>query len=74
MPGPASERRKTRSSTRPSRTRGCPSSGPLSIANSPKASNNGGKKSGSGGNSKQGGTTAQHKTAGHKGGKAAAKS
>lgn len=44
------------------------------IANSPKASSNGGKKSGSGGNSKQGGTTAQHKTAGHKGGKAAAKS
>jgi len=44
------------------------------IANSPSASSHGGKKSGSGGNSKQGGTTAQHKAAGRKGGKAAAKS
>jgi hypothetical protein len=44
------------------------------IANSPKASSNGGKKSGSGGNSKQGGTTAQHKAAGRKGGKASTKS
>jgi hypothetical protein len=44
------------------------------IANSPNASHNGGKQSGSGGNPKQGGTTAQHKAAGRKGGKAAAKS
>jgi hypothetical protein len=44
------------------------------IANSPNASSNGGKSSGSGGSSKQGGTTAQHKAAGRKGGKAAAKS
>jgi hypothetical protein len=44
------------------------------IANSPNASSHGGKKSGSGGNSKQGGTTAQHKAAGRKGGRAAAKS
>ena len=43
------------------------------IANSPDASKNVGKKSGSGGNAKQGGTTAQHKAAGRKGGKAAAK-
>jgi hypothetical protein len=43
------------------------------IANSPGASKRGGKKSGSGGNPKQGGTTAQHKAAGRKGGKAAAK-
>jgi hypothetical protein len=43
------------------------------IANSPNASEKGGKKSGSGGNSKQGGTTAQHKAAGRKGGKATAK-
>ena len=43
------------------------------IANSPKASSNGGKKSGSGGNAKQGGTTAQHKAAGRKGGRASAK-
>jgi hypothetical protein len=43
------------------------------IANSPKASSHGGKKSGSGGDSRQGGTTAQHKAAGRKGGKAAAK-
>lgn len=43
------------------------------IANSPDASEKGGKKSGSGGNSKQGGTTAQHKAAGRKGGKATAK-
>ena len=44
------------------------------IANSPKASEHGGKASGKGGSSKQGGTTAQHKAAGRKGGKAAAKS
>lgn len=43
------------------------------IANSPDASKHGGKKSGKGGNAKQGGTTAQHKAAGRKGGKAAAK-
>jgi len=43
------------------------------IANSPKASKHGGQKSGSGGNRSQGGTTAQHKAAGRKGGKAAAK-
>jgi hypothetical protein len=43
------------------------------IANSPNASKHGGKKSHSGsGNAKQGGTTAQHKAAGRKGGKAAA--
>lgn len=44
------------------------------IANSPKASKHGGEKSHSGsGKSNQGGTTAQHKAAGRKGGKAAAK-
>jgi hypothetical protein len=43
------------------------------IANSPQASSNGGKKSGSGGKAKQGGTTAQHKAAGRKGGRATAK-
>jgi len=44
------------------------------IANSPKASKHGGEKSRSGsGKSNQGGTTAQHKAAGRKGGKAAAK-
>jgi hypothetical protein len=43
------------------------------IANSPNASRNGGKSSGSGGNAKQGGTTAQHKAAGRKGGQATAK-
>ena len=42
------------------------------IANSPDASKHGGKKSGSGGSPKQGGTTAQHKAAGRKGGKATA--
>jgi hypothetical protein len=42
------------------------------IANSPNASHNGGKKSGSGGDASQGGTTAQHKAAGRKGGKATA--
>ena len=42
------------------------------IANSPKASSHGGKASGKGGNAKQGGTTAQHKAAGRKGGKATA--
>lgn len=44
------------------------------IANSPDASKHGGQKSGSGGNPKQGGTTAQKKAAGRKGGKAASKS
>jgi hypothetical protein len=44
------------------------------IANSPKASKHGGEKSHSGsGNAKQGGTTAQHKAAGRKGGKATAR-
>ena len=43
------------------------------IANSPDASKHGGQKSGSGGNARQGGTTAQHKAAGRKGGQAAAK-
>jgi hypothetical protein len=40
------------------------------IANSPDASKHGGEQSGKGGNSSQGGTTAQKKRAGHKGGKA----
>jgi hypothetical protein len=44
------------------------------IANSPGASRRGGKSSGSGSNPKQGGTTAQKKEAGRKGGKATAKS
>ena len=44
------------------------------IANSPDASKHGGKKSGNGGSPKQGGTTAQHKAAGRRGGKAAARS
>ena len=43
------------------------------IANSPDAPKKGGKASGSGGNAKQGGTTAQHKAAGRKGGKATAR-
>jgi len=44
------------------------------IANSPDASRNGGKKSHSGsGDARQGGTTAQHKAAGRKGGRATAK-
>jgi len=42
------------------------------IANSPDASKHGGKSSGKGGSAKQGGTTAQHKAAGRKGGKATA--
>ena len=42
------------------------------IANSPDASKKGGKQSGKGGNSSQGGTTAQKKEAGRKGGKASA--
>jgi hypothetical protein len=45
------------------------------IANSPKASQHGGEKSHSGsGKRSQGGTHAQHKAAGRKGGKAAARS
>ena len=42
------------------------------IANSPDASKRGGKESGKGGDARQGGTTAQHKAAGRKGGKAKA--
>lgn len=44
------------------------------IANAPDASKHGGQASGKGGDPRQGGTTAQHKAAGRKGGKAAAKS
>ncbi len=40
------------------------------IANSPDASKHGGQKSGSGGDRSQGGTTAQKKKAGRKGGQA----
>jgi len=40
------------------------------IANTPDASKHGGQRSGSGGDSSQGGTTAQKKKAGRKGGKA----
>lgn len=43
------------------------------IANSPGASKKGGKQSGKGGDPSQGGTTAQKKKAGRKGGKATAK-
>jgi hypothetical protein len=43
------------------------------IANSPGASSRGGKSSGSGSSASQGGTTAQKKAAGRKGGKATAK-
>jgi hypothetical protein len=44
------------------------------IANSPNASKHGGEKSHSGsGDSRQGGTTAQHKAAGRKGGEASAR-
>jgi hypothetical protein len=53
--------------------KGMSKEGAAKIANSPGASKRGGKKSGSGGNPKQGGTTAQHKAAGRKGGKAAAR-
>ena len=43
------------------------------IANSPGASSRGGRKSGSGSSPKQGGTTAQKKAAGRKGGQATAR-
>ena len=43
------------------------------IANSPDASKHGGERAGSGGNANQGGTTAQKKAVGRKGGKASAK-
>lgn len=43
------------------------------IANSPDASKHGGQKSGSGGDPRQGGTTAQKKDAGRKGGRAKAR-
>ncbi len=43
------------------------------IANSPEASRHGGEQSGSGGDPRQGGTTAQKKDAGRKGGEATAR-
>ena len=43
------------------------------IANSPDASRHGGQRSGSGGDPHQGGTTAQKKSAGSKGGEATAR-
>jgi len=43
------------------------------IANSPHASSHGGMRSGSGGDASQGGTTAQKKKAGRKGGRATAR-
>lgn len=43
------------------------------IANSPDASRHGGERSGSGGDPSQGGTTAQKKAAGRKGGRATAR-
>ncbi len=43
------------------------------IANSPDASRHGGEKSGTGGDSHQGGTTAQKKATGRKGGRATAR-
>jgi hypothetical protein len=43
------------------------------IANSPDASKHGGEQSGKGGDSSQGGTTAQKKKAGRKGGRATAR-
>jgi hypothetical protein len=43
------------------------------IANSPDASKHGGQRSGSGSSPKQGGTTAQKREAGRKGGKASAR-
>jgi hypothetical protein len=43
------------------------------IANSPGASKRGGKASGKGGNPQHGGTTAQHRAAGRKGGEATAR-
>jgi hypothetical protein len=43
------------------------------IANTPDASKHGGEQSGKGGDSSQGGTTAQKKKAGRKGGKATSK-
>ncbi|HEU5306193.1 MAG TPA: hypothetical protein VFW97_02615 [Acidimicrobiia bacterium] len=55
------------------RDKGMSKSRAARIANSPDASSHGGKKSGPGGNPEQGGTTAQHKAAGRKGGTASAK-
>ena len=64
---------RTPSNTKRSRTRECRRNAPAKIANSPKASKHGGEKSHSGsGRKHQGGTTAQHKAAGRKGGKASA--
>lgn len=57
--------------TTPSRTRACRSGAHRQFAESLEQW---GTKSSSGGNAQQGGTTAQHKAAGRKGGRASAKS
>jgi hypothetical protein len=55
------------------REKGMSKSRAARIANSPGASSRGGKKSGSGSRPRQGGTTAQKREAGRKGGRATAK-
>ena len=74
MPGSRSAHVKNEKQYEALRDKGMSKERAAKIANSPKASSNGGKRSGRGGNASQGGTTAQHKAAGRKGGKAAARS
>ena len=69
MPSPSIKNQKQYESLR---DKGMSKARAARIANSPDASKHGGQKSGSGGNPKQGGTTAQKKAAGRKGGKATA--
>ena len=69
MPSPSIKNEKQSESLR---DKGLSKARAARIANSPDASKHGGQKSGSGGNPKQGGTTAQKKAAGRKGGKATA--
>jgi general stress protein YciG len=69
MPSPSIKNEKQYESLR---AKGMSKARAARIANSPDASKHGGQKSGSGGNPKQGGTTAQKKAAGRKGGKATA--
>ena len=69
MPSPSIKNEKQYASLR---DKGMSKARAARIANSPDASKHGGQKSGSGGNPKQGGTTAQKKAAGRKGGKATA--
>ena len=70
MPGDKSENVKNEKQYEALKDQGMSKERAAKIANSPDASKHGGEQSGKGGDSSQGGTTAQKKKAGRRGGKA----